>query len=272
VGGYTRDLIGFAKDWGMGNFQFIIARQNDGSGAPVEANLPGNLEQFMIAGLANFDINERIRAGVMGYYWLTDEEFDFAGGGTSDTDLLTLGAYAGFRFTPSIELKGLYYWQDQGDSWRPAGSSENNADAWRVIVDVKQDVLKFTSAWLEYGQLDNNFRRFNNVGYQSFGKMGGREISLLRYMPTNNTNTTTIYGAYLGQQWNDRWRTYARYFVADYDSGNDDVTNWTLGVAYRLNPAVEFELAYDNMDFGNNIALPAAQDDHMVRFRTFVTF
>ncbi len=65
---------------------------------------------------------------------------------------------------------------------------------------------------------------------------------------------------------------------ADYDTqGVDDATNWSLGFAYRLNPAVEFELAYDKIDFGSVNGANAGGkgytgDDHMIRFRTFVTF
>jgi hypothetical protein len=68
------------------------------------------------------------------------------------------------------------------------------------------------------------------------------------------------------QQWNDKWGTFERYINADYDGYDDDGTNWTFGVDYQYTPAVLFELAYDSIDFGGG------DDDHMFRFKTFVTF
>jgi hypothetical protein len=298
-------MVKFAKDWGMANLQLVIGRQGDDTGPPSDiiklvdisagetvVDHIGDIEQFLIAGLANFEINEKFRAGVMGYYWLTDEEWTFAddnegrpfgkrGGDTTDTDLLTAGVYAGFRFTPSIELKGIYYFQDQGDTWSDvySGGLDDSANAWKVIIDVDQDVLKFTSAWLEYGQIDNNFARFNTGTHVTFGGMGGQTANVAgNFDPqfVTYSNSTKLYGVHLDQEWNDKWRTFARYFVADYDTVDlDDTKNWSLGVAYRVNPAVEFELAYDSIDYGNsatNNESGIIGDDHMVRFRTFVTF
>jgi hypothetical protein len=249
-------------------------------GQPTAGYIP-NLEQFLFAGLANFNINERFRAGVMGYYLLTDKEEDLGGGKTSDTDLLTMGAYVGFNFTPSIELKGIYYMQDQGDDWytpRAGFAEEDSASAWKAIIDVNQDLLKFTSAWLEYGQMDNNFMT-DLKPETSFGDLGGQRANVFKNAPRGlNTNSTKLYGVYLGQQWNDKWSTFARYYVADFDTNLlADTSNWTLGVAYQLNPAVQFLLAYDNIDFGNSDPLAVAAgatngSDHMIRFRTFVTF
>ena len=272
VGDWTYEMLQFKKDWGMANLQLVFARQNDNNGAPVLDGDHSALEQFMIAGLANFNINEKFRAGLMGYYWITDDEAPLSTGGETDSDLLNIGVYAGFAFTPAVELKALYYWQDQGGSWNDYGLLDDNANAWKVILDVKQEALKFTSVWLEYGQIDNHFARFNenaNTGFDSIG------ASLMGNRP-HNDNTAKMYGIRADQQWNDKWRTYVRYFATDYDTnGLDDATNWTFGVGYRLNPAVEFELAYDQIDYGNSGTGNnggRVDDDHMIRFRTFVTF
>ena len=292
IGDWAMDMLWFKKDWGMANLQLVIARQNDNYGlydgdinsATYNPITPTQLEQFLVAGLVNFDVNEKFRGGVMGYYWITDEERDVVVNNNnrkSDTDLLTLGVYAGFAFTPSIELKGIYYYQDQGETWHNYGALDDNANAWKVILDVKQDVLKFTSAWLEYGQMDNHFAR-NQTPHTGFGDHLAQDASLTANRSyTGNDNATKMYGLTLKQQWNDKWRSYVRYYVADYDTDYlDDAKNWTIGVAYRLNPAVEFELAYDNIDYGsstnpvNGVVNRGGDvdDDHMIRFRTFVTF
>jgi hypothetical protein len=282
-GDIDANMFRFKKDWGLANLELVIARENgpDSTGVPVAENVPGNLESFLFAGLANFDINERFRGGLMAYYWLTDEEVDNpAPARDSDTDLLTLGAYFGFSFTPDIELKGVYYHQSLGNDWQAAVvNPDDTASAWKVILDVKQEVLKFSSAWLEYSNIDNNFAK--RVASYSPTDPGANLLANLPYR--RNENTTKVYGLAARQQWNDKWRTFLHYFAADYDTaGIDDATNWAVGVAYRLNPAVEFELLYDNIDYGDVAATVGGQvvrngggnvgDDHIIRLRTFVTF
>jgi hypothetical protein len=289
-GDIDTNLFRFRKDWGLANLELVVARQNetDAVGLPsVDDNVPGSLENFLIAGLANFEINERVRGGVMLYYWMTDEEVDRpAPLPDSDTDLLTVGVYAGFKFTPDIELKGVYYHQGLGDDWRAFGvvNPDDTASAWKVILDVKQEALKFTSVWLEYGNIDNNFAKVP----APYSGIGGGGANLLFNKPYRwNENTTKVYGIAARQQWNDKWRTFIRYFAADYDTVDiDDATNWTVGVAYRLNPAVEFELLYDYIDYGGYLTPGGVlvndgpggprsgrvDDDHIIRLRTFVTF
>jgi hypothetical protein len=276
VGDYIRTLIQFKKDWGFANTQLVFARENDGTGMPTAATLDSQYEQFLIAGLANFNINEKFRAGVMLYYNLTDEELDRGAGlGDTDHDLLTVGVYGGFAPTPSIELKGIYYRQNLGDTWHGYGQLDDNASAWKAILDVKQDALKFTSLWLEYGQIDNNFAKIKEGAVQGFGVIESVGVYMLKNRPLND-NTTKIYGAVARQKWSDKWRTYERYYHLDFDTnGLDDANNWTVGIAYRLNPSVEFMLAYDKADYGNSdTANNGARvgDDHQVRLRTVVAF
>jgi long-subunit fatty acid transport protein len=60
-----------------------------------------------------------------------------------------------------------------------------------------------------------------------------------------------------------RWNS----LLADVPS--DDTTNWSLGVQYRYTPSLAFELAYDKIE--NSQAIRNS-DDHLLRFRTHVTF
>jgi hypothetical protein len=192
-----------------------------------------------------------------------------------------------------VELKGLYYWQSQGETLARGASSsstgaagyDDSATAWKAILDVDQEALKFTSLWLEYAQIDNNFIRFagavGNSKGPSFGPnpyaWGGAEI--LWNKPWN-TNTTTVWLIRANQQWNDKWNTFLRYAQADFDTINlDNATNWTVGVGYQYTPAILFELFYDNIDYGNTngntgsrLANPYVDDDHIIQFRTYITF
>ena len=301
VGDWDLNQLRFTKNWGLVDFDLLLGRTNDDGWVdgvtPVAtpANPAGldNLEQFLIAANININFNEKLRAGLLGYWHLTDNEVpDYYGLGVgSDTDLSTYGAYLGFRFIPTVELKCLYYWQSQGQTLAEGASSAlsgtpnyyDSATAWKAILDVDQEALKFTSLWLEYGKIDNNFVRFaGNIGSStgpSFGTnpyaWGGAEILLNKPW---NINTTTVWLIRAEQQWNDKWSTLLRYAHADFDTnGIDDANNWSVGVGYQYTPAIKFELLYDNIDYGNingANASPAGyvDDDHLIQFRTHITF
>jgi len=306
-------MLRFEKNWSIANVDLIIGRRADNHTGPStlssalaagtinEQTLGAamyNLEQFMIMAKAGFHVNERVMLGLMGYAYMTDTEYtiNFSDGTKyeTDTDLVTYGAYAGFNFSPSIQVKGVYYVQNQGrtlaefNSNAEKGTSgyDDKATAWKAIIDVKQEALKFTSLWLEYVQMDNNFIAASSIT-GSNPTYGGWGANILVNRPYN-TNTATIMFARADQRWNDKMRTFLRYVTIDHDTrGVDNATNWGLGVGYRLTPAVEFELSYDKIDYGNGYqgaynngydvaARPGVGarngDDNVIRFRTYVTF
>jgi hypothetical protein len=85
-----------------------------------------------------------------------------------DLDVNTYGIYAGFAFNPNVELKGIYYFQNLGDDIRGA-DVEDSPKAWKAVLDVKQDLLKFTSLWLQYEQIDNTFTGLNRSEQYGLG-------------------------------------------------------------------------------------------------------
>jgi hypothetical protein len=280
VGDWDFNQLRFTKNWGLVDFDLVLGRSND-DGWPADGSAPGlvNLEQFLIAANINLNFNEKLRAGLLGYWHLTDDELAdyYALGVDSDTDLATYGAYLGFRFIPTVEVKGIYYWQSQGQTLAEGASGafagtvgyDDSAKAWKAIVDVDREALKFTSLWLEYGQIDNNFIRFTGTNPYAWG---GAEI--LANKPWN-LGTTTVWLIRANQQWNDKWDTFLRYAQADFDTLNlDNANNWTLGVGYQYTPAIKFELLYDNIDYGNSNGNLGGyiDDDHLIQFRTHITF
>ena len=272
IGDLTRNMFGFEKAWGMANMKVIFARQNDDGAANVSITADPNTgvlsahaspqaEQFLIAANVDANFSEKFRAGLLAYYYFTDNE-DMINNVETDHDKLTLGAYMGFAFNPNIELKALYYMQDLGTT--VAAGHDDSPAAWKVILDVKQEALKYTGLWLEYAQIDNNFQR-DAVSYG----MGADALE----NKINNDSTTTVMFVRADQKWNDKWSSYLRYFMADFDTnGVDDTTNWTVGIGYKLNANVNFELAYDAIDYGSGINNVRDGDDNIVRFRTYVTF
>jgi hypothetical protein len=159
----------------------------------------------------------------------------------------------------------MYYHQKQGDFYRvPDGATE--ADLWRAIIDVDQDVLKYTSLHLEYGHWDNNLIRWG----WGFTFLGPNVL----YNQPYNSRSAKVWSAMAEQKWNDKWTTYARYYHADFDTaGYDDTANWGGGIIYQLNPAVQFEFAYEMLDYGtgNPVGMHNGDDDIWM-FRTLVFF
>ena len=271
AGFLVKNMFMFEKDWGMANLKLMIARENDRgwtNAVPATGRTIANVESFFFAAMANFNLTEQFKGGVMAYYYAPDKEV-IINNVESDMKLGTYMVYLKYAFTPSIELKGIYYHQKQGDSWIIA--NEDTAKAWKLILDVKQDALKFTSLWLEYGQIDNNFVKTLKP-YALYGADVLYNQKLIR-----NLNSSKVMGAWATQKWNDKWDTYLRYYEVDPDTlGVAKAKEWTVGVGYQYSPSIKFELAYDKVDYGTSTAIAPTGlrngDDNIIRFRTFVTF
>ena len=185
-----------------------------------------------------------------------------------------------------IDLKGLYYWQklDDGftrlDEYTPRlnGVADSSPNAWKIILDVKQQALRFTSLWLEYSEADNSFVLFNNQHVMNWGE---RDLtpSVTDNRPFGWDGTTKIWMIGAEQRWNDKWSTFEKYAKADYGKDWVDVAeNFTIGVTYQYTPAVAFQLFYDYLDFGDGASDPLdtrnyrTGTDHILKFRTSVAF
>ena len=221
----------------------------------------GNYMNYMLD--LNWKPNEKFVLGATGYWFVGDaglpDEFDM--------DVNNYGIYAGFKFTPAIELKGIYYFQKLGDNWAVA---EDSPKAWKAVLDVKQEALKFTSLWLQYEQVDNSFMGLNPQNNMDWGVVPS--ISDNRPVGADSTSKYWMIGA--TQQWNDKWSTFLKYAHADYDEDwLDDAKNYTIGVNYQYTPAIAFQLTYDHIDYGDtNPADYLNGDNHVVKFRTTVNF
>ena len=215
------------------------------------------------------DFNEKFRAGAMGY-WLNEDDQPNAAKEIGDVN--TYGLYAGFDFTPAVTLQGLYYFQNFDSKNLVAGVTEDSPKSWKAQLNIKQDLFKFTGLWVEYAQEDNTF-----VGRNQFAEGSGAYDwdgnSFLLQNRGFNDGTTKIWFVRADQKWNDKWSSFLRYVNADLDTANaDDTKAWTVGVAYQYTPAINFQLAYDNIDFGNGTANTISGKENLVRFRTYVSF
>lgn len=252
-GSYRMDGFRAHKAWGNFNVTGIVAR-NTGKD---QWHSTTEVDDYMHYALDfSFRPNEKFWVGATGYWWQGDDDF----ADEFDLNVNTYAIYAGFAFNPNVELKGIYYFQNIGDDF---GFADDSPKSWKAVLDVKQDLLKFTSLWIQYEQVDNSFiglNRQNNMDW-------GMTYSVTDNRPLGLDGTTTVWMIGAEQVWNDKWTSFLKYAQADYDTaGFDDAKNWTVGATYQYTPAVAFQLVYDNIDFG------ADEDDHLIKFRTRVSF
>jgi len=119
----------------------------------------------------NFNMNDKFRIAISGLY------FDYDNDGTAkltysssgavrklwDGDKTALKYYDygtywadfGITFSPGFEFKGAYYIQDH-DGPNGVSHFDDSPNAYKAIIDVSQDVMKFTSLWIEYAKFDPN--------------------------------------------------------------------------------------------------------------------
>jgi hypothetical protein len=259
-GDFRTDGFRFKKSWGMMDGTLIVGR-NDASDS-LDGSVDFEGEGMTYALDLHFQPNEKFFGGLTGYWMVADYP-----GSVGDWDAKTYTAYFGFNFNQNIALKGQYYMQDLGADL--AGGFEDSPKAWKAILDVKQDALKFTSLWIEYSQQDNNFWNALNDRYA----IGGSNYDFVGANLINDNGTSKFLFVNAGQKWNDKWSSFLRYanFKSD-TAGVDDADEWGLGIGYQYSPAIYFELAYDQVDHGTGILNAIDGKESVVRFRTNVSF
>jgi hypothetical protein len=261
VGDWDLKGFRFQKSFGMVDFDSFVAHQDDDTKSVDE--------YFMYGARMDFNFNEQFRLGLMGV-WMS---YDYAEGSrTASYDVdNTYGADMEFKFTPAVSLKGAYYKQNLWGTQSNGNALANDSPvAYKVILDVKQDLLKFTSLWLEYAKIDDSFVMTGDRDSSAYSNYDA-EVLKNRGDAKSSNGDTTVFFAYSKQKWNDKWSTFQRYLTADVSvTGADDTKNYTFGVAYQYNPAVKFELVYDKIDYGQGGNKTG--DDNLVRFRTHVVF
>ena len=194
-------------------------------------------------------------------------------------DYGTYWADFGITFAPGFEFKGAYYMQDH-DGPNGAAHFDDSPNAYKAIIDVSQDTLKFTSLWVEYAKFDPHF----HTALSPWDAYGAELTPNLTMPAVSNVWETEVLFVKLEQKWSDKWATFQRYGQFDNSpegyardaglTGSFDITNWTFGVQYWYTPTVLFELAYDDVDYDEGWTEVDAdlKDDSLVRLRTWIFF
>ncbi|WP_302294505.1 S-layer homology domain-containing protein [Pyramidobacter piscolens] len=194
-----------------------------------------------------FDFSEKFWLSLNGLWYNVGDNANYK----------TYWAGLGFSFMDGLELKGAYYMEDID------GAAIDDPKAWKAILDVSQDVLKFTSLWVEYAQFDQGFY-IDRSPWSFSDVLWPGDISAGVTLPDD----ADVLFVKAKQKWNDKWSTIERYVKYDIDNFWD-AKEWSVAIGYQYSPNLYFELAYADMDgsfFDPNY------DNNQIRFRTLLNF
>ncbi len=290
---WTWTGMGVTKNFGVGTAQIMAAHPDKFTVRATNANTQraeDATSDWMIMARGTFQFTEQIGLDLGGQIFLGDNAetnvYVDANGrhvGISRTipadlafnNLWTIFAGLRFNFNDNIAIKGTFYhqkWDVEGVYLDANNRSywadlyrKNDANHWSAIIDVKQEALKFTSLWLEYGQFDEGFRGRN--GAMLFYSDLLQDTFGAGVAPAD----TKYWRVGLGQQWNDQWATHLFYYGYDVDvNGGRKPAEFGLGVQYKLNDYTTMGLNY--MHAKNDLNGAQDKNDNVVRFRTAVSF
>ncbi|MBQ7576931.1 MAG: hypothetical protein IJT21_01545, partial [Synergistaceae bacterium] len=260
---------------------------------------------WMFMARGSFKFTERIGLDLGGQIFIGDNEdtkgalYTDANGnpayGVGDLtfkNLWTVYAALNFNFTENIAFRGIFYHQDwkleqlQQDAaghwgWHSLNRTDrsklfDDSNHWAVLFDVKQDALKFTSLWLEYGQFDEGF--INTKADKGRFFYSGSDIvnDYYTYGGIQAAYDIKYWRIALGQQWTDKIATHIFYYGykvknANYNGTEAKPKEIGVGVQYKLNDYTTMGLNYVHVD--NDFGAPNTEEkDNIVRFRTSISF
>jgi hypothetical protein len=283
IGDWRLDGFLFKKNFG-GTLLAELGVGRNSSGEIRNYLMEGSYNQQLVEANIMWTPNDKIMLGAMDYYQRGDGKFD-------SLHMNTAGVYGGFKFTPGIQLKGIYYWQKYSDN--PANTADYDANSsgvvekldkdqhsWKAILDVNQSVLKFTSLWVEYAQETNGFggNNWTNGQVARYSMLGTyNEPGVLQGRPANN-ETSKYWFIQAKQKWNKKWGSFLRYTHADFGTtGISNAKEMGVGITYQYTPAIGFTLGYDYIDYGDTPGYNEDNNaykgtDNVLIFRTQVKF
>lgn len=194
--------------------------------------------------------------------WLTFDSQVF--GDPDEWDFRLFHAGLGYNLFNGVSVAGSYMVQDIARWSLPSAVYGENPEAWSVALELTQQKLRFTSLWIEYASMSAGF-------YLPGGESSAAGFAWPFSRSAGNSyligDTAVVYLA-ARQQWNSRFSTFQQY--ARF-SGEDSsaASTWSVGVGYRYNPGLYFELSYNDQDGALD---DEAFVDRRVRLRTMVSF
>lgn len=282
------------KSWGNGYFAAFVAHSEKDYYTIGTDKVLGDYYAYGMR--FNFNFNDRLRFALSGI--MKDPDEDYAAGATDLGDMRNTQEsvyWADFtlNFTPGFSLIGAYYIEDLDEAPKAgtAGVTPRNAttalnlptedspNAYKVVLNVDQSVLKFTSIWAEYAHFDEGWQFFTfdesygttpHSAYDYHFDYSGVYLPLTYRVGQFEAD---VFRGYLYQKWSDKWGSFISYTDVSYDGtqGYDfDVSHWAVGFDYWYTPTVKFTISYEDADYGDSE--PDYVDDSLLRFRTWIFF
>jgi hypothetical protein len=221
----------------------------------------------------NFRWNEQFKFGIGGVYLSQD---DWKISEANWDSVFTGWVGVSFNFTQAAALHGQFYFQNKSSEL--GGAMDEGANAWRLALDIGQDLLKFTSFYAEYGNIQQYFWTNQGHGYNGMflftdrdAYRGGSVHSGLGLMDIN-ADDITYWKIGAIQKWSDKTRTWLYYGSATglttqgLDAG---LRQYAVGIDYAYNPYTIFSLnylAFEGFDAADD------RDYSRIRFSTTVNF
>ena len=255
TGGWFNDtrkpMIMLEKNFELGNFTGWVSHPATGIGG----------DGWEV--VANFDFkwNEQFGFGIGGQYIAQDDwRFDNPGWDNAFTGWFGVD----FHFVQGASLHGIIYFQSKsGDNplWDESGN------AWRVALDISQDLLNFTSFYAEYGRVGESFWAAEGTAHNMF-VLGDRDpYGEGAFDWSIAPEDLSFWKLGAKQKWTDRVHTWL-FYVNAY---GDDIglRQYGLGVDYQYNPYTVFSLNYMKWE---GYDLLDGYDYSRIRFTTQISF
>ncbi|MCL1875433.1 MAG: S-layer homology domain-containing protein [Synergistaceae bacterium] len=253
TGGWFNDtrkpMIMLDKSFELGSFKGWISHPD------VSYDGVGNVgNAWEIVANFNFRWNEQFGFGIGGQYLIQDDWRDSTTRGDLWDNAFTGWLGVDFNFTDSVALHGIIYFQSKSGAdpdWDDSGN------AWRLALDINQDLLGFTSFYAEYGRVGESFWAMEGVAHNMF-VLGDRD-------PYGETfgvfgrriayDDISFWKVGAAQKWNDKVRTWLYYISASTTAPGGGGLNvdagmrqYGVGIDYAYNPYTVFSFNYMRWD------------------------
>ncbi|MDR2176073.1 MAG: hypothetical protein LBO82_09105 [Synergistaceae bacterium] len=259
----NNDGIGFSRAFSLGRFDMYVTRD------ALSSELPN---AWTAAARAALRFTDRFDADVGINHLAVDR-----GENAELESVTTLWIAPKVNLTRDVRLSGAVYFQSNscGPNMAEAWAGENidsSPAAWKVVLDIRQNLLKFTGVWLEYNHLDSGFVLVRGGESLVLSDIGERDFfgSLVL------GGDLSVWRVGLNQIWNDKWSSwlyYAHYDFSGYPGllgpTNPAMDEFSAGVEYRLNPHATFTLSYLLYNFNRDAFM---NKNRTLLFRTALWF
>lgn len=247
------DGLSVSKSTKYGDFSIYVANPNDTNFNTVLSDD----DTMEIAGMWDITFTDHFSMLLGAQYLDTTDAHVF-------DNVLTAWAGVTFNLFDLFDLKGMYYYQAQKFN---VTNDKNYSGMWKAIVSIPQEKLKFTSLWVEYSRIDDDFVFVNGLRSQFLtDDIDSKHFKVGNVYSFGNDVSVIKVGA--NQEWNDKFSSWL--FYGYYDVENvDKISNYALGVDYKVNPNTKLSLSGHYFDWRNDTL---ANDEWMIKGRVSVNF